>query len=113
MAHVGPVPFPIAPDGHDRDMVLAAFTLADGAWVFGAVMLIWLLSIAYSYYTRRGSAINQRPHAGVYSAAPGAKTPSVLGHDDSAAQRLIGRRVPVPPEERAEAREEAAPGRRD
>jgi hypothetical protein len=68
----------------------AAFTLADGAWIFGGVIIAWLLSIAYGYYTRRGSGINQRPHAGVYSQAPGAKTPSVLSHDQNAAQLLTG-----------------------
>jgi hypothetical protein len=69
---------------------IAAFTLADGAWIFGGVIVVWLVSIAYGYYTRRGSAINQRPHGGVYSQAPGAKTPSVLSHDQSAAQLLTG-----------------------
>ena len=80
-------------------IVVAAFTLADGAWIFGAVVLVWLISIAYSYYTRRGSAINQRPHAGEYSGAPGAKIPSVVDHDRSAAQRLTGRRAPIAPAE--------------
>ena len=69
---------------------IAAFTLADGAWIFGGVIVVWLISIAYGYYTRRGSGINQRPHGGVYSQAPGAKTPSVLSHDQSAAQLLTG-----------------------
>ena len=67
---------------------IAAFTLADGAWIFGGVIVVWLLSIAYGYYTRRGSGINQRPHGSVYSQAPGAETPSVLSHDQSAAQLL-------------------------
>lgn len=73
-------------------MRIAASLVADGAWIFLAVIVVWLLSIAYGYYTRRGSAINQHPHAGVYSRAPGAKTPSVLSHDRSAAERLTGRR---------------------
>jgi hypothetical protein len=73
-------------------MPSAAITLGDGALVFLAVVIVWLLSIAYGYYTRRGSAINQHPHAGVYSRAPGAKTPSVLSHDRTAAERLLRRR---------------------
>jgi hypothetical protein len=40
--------------------------------------------------SRSSQRINQRPHGGVYSEAPGAKTPSVLSHDQSAAQHLTG-----------------------
>ncbi|MFL5819473.1 MAG: hypothetical protein ACJ76S_02155 [Solirubrobacteraceae bacterium] len=70
---------------------IASFTLSDGAWVFIGIFVASLLSIAYGYYTRRGSAINQRAHGSVYSDAPGARTPSVLSHDQSAARRLVGR----------------------
>jgi hypothetical protein len=61
--------------------------LAGGAWIFLAVILIWTASIIYGLYTRRGSGINQRPYANVYSSAPGAKIPSSLSHDESAATR--------------------------
>jgi hypothetical protein len=61
--------------------------LADGAWIFLAFILIWTASISYGLYTRRGSGINQRPYANVYSSAPGAKIPSTLSHDESAATR--------------------------
>jgi hypothetical protein len=61
--------------------------LAGGAWIFLAFILIWTASIIYSLYTRRGSGINQRPYANVYSSAPGAKIPSTLSHDESAATR--------------------------
>jgi hypothetical protein len=61
--------------------------LADGAWIFLAFILIWTVSIIYGLYTRRGSGINQRPYANVYSSAPGAKIPSTLSHDESAATR--------------------------
>jgi hypothetical protein len=67
---------------------IASFALAGGAWIFAAFVVVWLLAIVYGYYTRRGSAINQRPYANVYSNAPGAKGPSVLSHDQSAASRL-------------------------
>jgi hypothetical protein len=66
---------------------LASFSLADGAWIFGAFVVVWLIAIAHGYYTRRGSAINQRTYGDVD--APGAKAPSVLSHDRSAARRLI------------------------
>ena len=65
----------------------AAFSLADGAWIFAGFVVVWLIAIAYGYYTRRGSAINQRTYGDVD--APGAKAPSVLSHDRSAARRLI------------------------
>jgi hypothetical protein len=65
----------------------AAFSLADGAWIFVGFVVVWLIAIAYGYYTRRGSAINQRTYGDVD--APGAKAPSVLSHDRSAARRLI------------------------
>jgi hypothetical protein len=61
--------------------------LAGGAWIFLAFILIWTASIIYGLYTRRGSGINQRPYANVYSSAPGAKIPSTLSHDESAATR--------------------------
>jgi hypothetical protein len=66
---------------------IASFTLAAGAWIFAAFIVLWLIAIAYGYYTRRGSAINQRTYGDVD--APGAKAPSVLSHDRSAARRLI------------------------
>jgi hypothetical protein len=69
-------------------VLLASFQLAGGAWVFAAFVVIWSLSLSYGYYTRRGSAINQRSYGNVYTNAPGAKGPSVLSHDRSAAQRL-------------------------
>jgi hypothetical protein len=68
---------------------IATFTPADGAWIFGAVVVVWLLAIIYGYYTRRGSTINQRTYS--RSDTPGAKIPSVLSHDQSAAERLLGR----------------------
>ena len=71
---------------------LLALTIADGAWIFVAIVVVWLLAIAYGYYTRRGSAINQRAYGKqTFGAArsPGAKIPSVLSHDQSAAQRLL------------------------
>jgi hypothetical protein len=67
---------------------IASFALAGGAWIFAAFAVVSPLAVAYAHYTRRGSAINQRPYGNVYSNAPGAKDPSVLSHDQSAASRL-------------------------
>jgi hypothetical protein len=89
---------------------IASFTLADGAWIFGGLFAAAWLVVAFAYYTRRGSTINQRPHGSVYSGAPGAKTPSVLSHDQSAASGLLGRREnpTKPPDASSEKRRPAA-----
>jgi hypothetical protein len=64
-----------------------AIALAGGAGIFAAFIVLFLLATTFSLYTRRGSAINQRPYANVYSNSPGAKGPSTLSHDQSAAER--------------------------
>jgi hypothetical protein len=38
--------------------------LAGGALIFLVFVIILLLAVAYGYYTRRGSGINQRPRGG-------------------------------------------------
>ena len=68
-------------------MTIAAFTLAGGAWIFLAFVLVFLVAVIYGLYTRGGSGINQRPFGSVYSNAPGARIPSSLSHDESAATR--------------------------
>jgi hypothetical protein len=91
---------------------IASFTLAAGAWIFAAFIVLWLVAIAYGYYTRRGSAINQRTY-GDFD-APGAKAPSVLSHDRSAARRLImgARRRAASSRSAGDERGNAAGGRR-
>jgi hypothetical protein len=66
---------------------MIAIALAGGAWIFAAFLLVFLLAITYGLYTRRGSGINQRPYANAYTNAPGARGPSTLSHDESAATR--------------------------
>jgi hypothetical protein len=61
--------------------------LAGGWEAFLAVMVLLLLATIHTLYTRRGSGINQRPYANVYTSAPGAQGSSVLSHDESAARR--------------------------
>ncbi len=64
-----------------------AFALAGGAGIFAAFIVFFTLATIYSLYTRRGSGINQRPYANAYTSAPGARGPSTLSHDESAATR--------------------------
>jgi hypothetical protein len=66
---------------------MATFSLAGGAWIFLAFVIVLLVSVTYGLYTRRGSGINQRPYGNAYTNAPGARGPSVLAHDESAATR--------------------------
>jgi len=64
-----------------------ALALAGGAWIFAAFIVVFVMATIYSLYTRRGSAINQRPYANAYTNAPGARGASTLSHDQSAARR--------------------------
>ena len=66
--------------------VPVALSMAGG-WQFFLVAIGLLLLSLILNYTRRGSGINQRPYANVYTSAPGAQGPSTLSHDQSAAQR--------------------------
>jgi hypothetical protein len=65
----------------------SAFILAGGSGIFLAFVVVFTFATIYSLYTRRGSAINQRPYANAYTDAPGAQGSSVLSHDESAASR--------------------------
>ncbi len=67
--------------------MLSAITFAGGSGIFLLFVVIYALATIYSLYTRRGSAINQRPYGNAYTDAPGAKGSSVLSHDESAASR--------------------------
>jgi hypothetical protein len=54
---------------------------AGGAAIFGLFIVVYFLAVAYGLYTRRGSAINQRPHYDAYGSSPGAAGSSRLDHD--------------------------------
>jgi hypothetical protein len=68
-------------------MSLALITLAGGAWIFLAFLILMLLAVTMSLYSRRGSGISQRPYNKVYGGAPGARGSSVLDHDRGAGWR--------------------------
>ena len=55
--------------------------LAGGAFIFLAFVVLYLVAVVYSTYTRRGSAIAQRPHNRLYTGAPGAGRRGTLGSD--------------------------------
>jgi hypothetical protein len=61
--------------------------LSGGAAIFGLFIVFYFVVVVYSMYTRRGSAINQRPYGNTQNDAPGAKGASSLAHDDGAYHR--------------------------
>jgi hypothetical protein len=63
--------------------------LAGGAIIFGTFVVLYFVVVVYSMYTRRGSAINQRPYNNPYGDTPGAARASTLGHDERAAVQYV------------------------
>jgi hypothetical protein len=61
--------------------------LAGGATIFGLFIVVYFLVIVHTLYTRRGSAINQRPYSNPYGDAPGATGSSTIAHDAGAYHR--------------------------
>jgi hypothetical protein len=57
-----------------------ALTFAGGSFIFVGFVVLWFFVVAYGYYTRRGSAINQHPYADL-DGNSGRETPSELAHD--------------------------------
>jgi hypothetical protein len=58
-----------------------AFVLAGGTWAFLAFVVLFFLAVSHGYYSRSGSAINQRPYNNRGGDAPGAEIPSTIGRD--------------------------------
>jgi hypothetical protein len=58
-----------------------AFILAGGTWAFLAFILVMFFAVAHGYYSRSGSAINQRPYRDASGDSPGAQIPSTIGRD--------------------------------
>ncbi|MBV8955622.1 MAG: hypothetical protein JO179_15900 [Solirubrobacterales bacterium] len=62
--------------------------LAGGPLIFAAFVVVYFLVLAFSLYTRSGSAINQHPYRDPYGDAPGAARRSSLAHDERATIRF-------------------------
>ncbi|MBW3607016.1 MAG: hypothetical protein KY463_01455 [Actinobacteria bacterium] len=60
---------------------LIAVVSGNGMWILVAFLVLFFLAIAFGYYTRTGSAINQHPYDGTDGDAPGAEIPSTMGRD--------------------------------
>ena len=68
--------------------VMLASTLSNVA--FGVFVVLFFVGIVYGFYTRRGSAINQRPQGASQGEAPGVgEGPSrVAGKDEGEQERF-------------------------
>ena len=62
-------------------MTIPATIFAHGAWAFVLFSVVLFFAVAHGYYSRSGSAINQRPYADAGGDAPGAEIPSTIGRD--------------------------------
>lgn len=58
-----------------------AFAFAHGTWIFLTFLVLFFFAISHGYYSRSGSAINQRPYSNPSGDAPGAEIPSTIGSD--------------------------------
>jgi hypothetical protein len=58
-----------------------ALVSGNGMWMFLAFLVVFFFAICHGYYTRTGSAINQRPYDSTSGDAPGAEIPSTIGRD--------------------------------
>ncbi len=58
-----------------------AIILAGGTWAFLGFIFVLFFAVAHGYYSRSGSAINQRSYSDEYGDAPGAHIPSTIGRD--------------------------------
>jgi hypothetical protein len=67
--------------------LIAETPVLPGTWIFVGFVVLFFLAVAYGYWTRTGSGINQRPHdaggsQGGASRAPGAGGSSRISSAD-------------------------------
>jgi hypothetical protein len=67
------------------------FALSTSNAIFLGFLVLTFFVLAYSYYTRRGSAIDQRPHDG-RDDAPGARGSSHISTTDPDVESTISSR---------------------
>lgn len=59
--------------------LIANAPLAGGAWIFIGFVVLFFFAVAYGYWTRTGSGINQRPHDAGGSQAGAPRAPGAGG----------------------------------
>lgn len=67
---------------------MTVLALAGGSGTFALFLVVMLVGVAWTLFTRAGSAINARPYFNQYGGAPGASgAGSVSGHDERVTMR--------------------------
>jgi hypothetical protein len=62
---------------------MTVIALADGSGIFAAFLVVMFFGIAWTLFTKTGSAIAERPYFNQYGGAPGATgAGSATGHDE-------------------------------
>jgi hypothetical protein len=84
------------PDSSRADLgipgpMTAFAAVAGGAYIFVAVLVVGFFIVAYGWYSRSGSTINQRPHDGREGSA-GARGKSSISTTESDVERTVGTR---------------------
>jgi hypothetical protein len=59
----------------------AVLAFVHGSWAFLTFLVLFFFAISHGYYSRSGSAINQRPYSDPSGDAPGANIRSTIGRD--------------------------------
>lgn len=72
--------------------VVPVMAQAGGSLIFAGVLVVLFFAFVFGYYTRRGSAINQRPYSDLDHNS-GRATPSELAHDITLDIRNLDRGV--------------------
>ncbi|TMK41828.1 MAG: hypothetical protein E6G56_03685 [Actinobacteria bacterium] len=62
-------------------MATFGFAVAGGSWLVLGFTVLSVFAVSWSWWTRTGSAINQREYHDLYGGQPGALTPSRVGKD--------------------------------
>lgn len=71
------------------DPLIAGIDLAGGSYIFLGFAVLMVFVLIYSFYTRTGSGINQRPSDG-RGEAPGASGESHISTNDPGVERTLG-----------------------
>jgi hypothetical protein len=71
-------------------MTATPLALAGGSMIFLGFLILTVIVLAFNYYSRTGSGINQRPSDG--REAPGAKGASVISTTEEGTERTVGSR---------------------
>ena len=68
---------------------MTLLAVAPGASIFLAFLVVMFFALAFGYFSRRGSGINQRPHDGRGGSA-GAEGSSSISTTESDVERTVG-----------------------